>query len=389
MIAWLAKRFIRNSGDVKSPEVRRQYGVLCSLMGIGLNLCLFIGKYLAGLFSGSIAVTADAFNNLSDAGSSLITLIGFQFAGRKPDKEHPFGHGRIEYLSGLAVAGAILLMGVELAKSSISRILHPTEVEASLLSISILILSVGVKLYMSAYNRKIGARIDSAAMKAAGADSLSDAAATSVVLLSILVQKFTGIRADGWCGALVAIFILYAGYNAARDTLSSLLGQPPQQELIEEIRRIALAYPEIVGIHDMVVHDYGPGRLMISLHGEVPGNGNIFELHDVIDRLEKELKEKLGCDAVIHMDPIETDNELIMQTQEAVARLAAEIHEEITIHDFRMVSGQSHTNLIFDAVVPFHIRMADQEVAAEFQRRISDRWPDYLAVVSIDHAHVL
>lgn len=389
MTGWLIRHLIQNWEDVKNAEVRRHYGVLCSMLGIALNVCLFLGKYLAGVLSGSIAVMADAFNNLSDAGSSLITLIGFKFAGKKADKEHPFGHGRVEYLSGLAVAAAIVLMGFELAKSSLDKILHPASVETNLLSIGILLVSVAVKCYMSSYNRSIGARIDSAAMRATAADSLSDAAATSVVLLSLLIQKATGVDVDGFCGILVAGFILYAGYNAAKDTLSPLLGQPPEPELIEEIQRITLAHPEIIGIHDLVVHDYGPGRQMISLHGEVPGNGDIFVLHDVIDQAEKELKEQLGCDAVIHMDPIEMDNSTVSEMRAEVAKLAVELHPEITIHDFRMVSGTTHTNLIFDAVVPYGLKLSDREVIEALQNKISERWETYFAIVSIDHAYVL
>ena len=322
MIKFLIKRLIKNSDNVKDPAVRRMYGTLCSSVGIGLNICLFAGKYLAGVLSGSIAIMADAFNNLSDAGSSLITLIGFKFAGMKPDAEHPFGHGRIEYISGLAVSAAIILMGVELAKSSVSKIISPSPVDMSMMSIAILAVSVCVKLYMCSYNRFVGKQIDSAAMKATAIDSLSDAVATSVVLLAMLVLKFTGLNVDGWCGAMVALFILYAGYSAAKDTLSPLLGQPPEEELISQIRDITLSHQEIVGIHDLVVHDYGPGRLMISLHGEVPGDGNIFELHDVIDQAEKELKDKLGCDAVIHMDPIATDDEEVNIPGEALRNSA-------------------------------------------------------------------
>lgn len=389
MIGWLIKHVIKNGEEIKNPEVRRQYGALCSMVGIGLNVFLFAGKYLAGLLSGSIAIMADAFNNLSDAGSSMITLIGFKFAGMKPDKEHPFGHGRIEYLSGLAVAAAIVLMGFELAKSSVDKILHPTAVEANLLSIGILLVSVAVKFYMSSYNKSIGTKIDSAAMRATAMDSLSDAAATSVVLAAILIQKFAGINIDGWCGILVAGFILFAGYNAAKDTLSPLLGQPPEPEFIEAIERITLSHPEIVGIHDLVVHDYGPGRQMISLHGEVPGNGDIFALHDVIDQAEKELKEQLGCDAVIHMDPIEMDNDTVTEMRSETARLAAEVHEEITIHDFRMVSGPTHTNLIFDVVVPYGLKMSDQEVTEAIQKKVAEQWENCFAVISIDHAYVL
>lgn len=389
MITFLMKLFIKDSGDVKNPEVRRKCGALCSAVGIGLNICLFLGKYLAGVISGSIAIMADAFNNLSDAGSSLITLIGFKFAGMKPDKEHPFGHGRIEYISGLAVSLAIILMGIELARSSIAKILSPTPVDMSLLSVGILVVSVAVKLYMCAYNRAVGKRIDSSAMKATAMDSLSDAVATSVVLLAMLVLHFTGLNVDGWCGVMVALFILYAGWNAARDTMSPLLGQSPDPELIDEIREITLSYPQIVGIHDLVVHDYGPGRLMISLHGEVPGNGNIFELHDVIDQVERELKDKLGCEAVIHMDPIETDNEAVGVMRSEVAALVKEVDREITIHDFRMVKGPTHTNLIFDAVVPYQFQLTDQEVAEEIEKRVQERWSNYYAVVSIDHSYVL
>lgn len=389
MTGWLIKHWIKNPDDIKNAEVRRQYGSLCSMLGIMLNMVLFLGKYIAGVLSGSIAVMADAFNNLSDAGSSLITLIGFKLAGKKPDKEHPFGHGRMEYLSGLAVAAAIVLMGVELAKSSVDKIFHPAEVETGLLSVGILLASVAVKFYMSSYNKGIGDRIDSAAMRATAADSLSDAAATSVVLLTLLIQRATGFNVDGFCGILVAGFILYAGYNAAKDTLSPLLGQPPEPEFIEEIHRIALAHPEIIGIHDLVVHDYGPGRRMISLHGEVPGDGDIFALHDVIDQAEKELKDQLGCDAVIHMDPIEMDNHTVTEMRGETAKLAAELHPEITIHDFRMVTGPTHTNLIFDVVVPYSLALSDQEVTAKLQQKISERWENCFAIISIDHAYVL
>ena len=242
MITLLAKCFIKNSGDLKDPAVRRRYGSLCSVVGIGLNLCLFAGKYLTGFLCGSIAIMADAFNNLSDAGSSLITLIGFKFAGMKPDKEHPFGHGRIEYISGLAVAAVIILMGFELAKSSVGKILTPSAVDASPAAIGVLAASVAVKLYMCSYNRAIGRRIDSTAMRATAADSLSDAAATLMVLFGMLIMRYTGIYVDGWCGVLVALFIFYTGYTAARDTLSPLLGQPRKQELIDEIYAITLAH---------------------------------------------------------------------------------------------------------------------------------------------------
>lgn len=387
MITLLSKLFIKNSGDYRNPAVRRSYGIVGSVSGIILNILLFSGKYIAGMASGSVAIMADAFNNMSDAGSSMITLIGFKFAGRKPDTEHPFGHGRIEYISGFAVALAIIIMGVELFKTSAEKIMDPSPVDTGLLSMAILAVSICVKVYMFYYNRSIGGKIDSSAMKATAMDSLSDAAATTMVLISMLVMKFGGFNVDGWCGILVAVFILYAGYNAAKDTLSPLLGQPPDPEFIKQIRDITLAHREIVGIHDLVVHDYGPGRIMISLHGEVPGDGNIYEIHDAIDRIETELKEKLGCEAVIHMDPIAMDDKTVMDTKKEVADLVRNIDRLLTIHDFRMVQGQSHTNLIFDVVVPMKFRMSDEEVEAEIKKQVSTRWENYYVVLKVDHPY--
>lgn len=389
MIRLLMKLCIKQKHNPDAAATRRASGMLCSVVGVGLNILLFAGKYLAGALSGSIAIMADAFNNLSDAGSSLITLIGFKFAGLKADAEHPFGHGRIEYISGFIVAAAIILMGAELVKSSVAKILSPSPVDTSLLAVVILLVSVCVKIYMCIYNRSIGKEIGSTAMKATAMDSLSDAVATSVVLISMLIMKFTGINVDGWCGVLVALFILYSGYNAAKDTLSPLLGQPPSPEFIEQIKEIMLSHEEIVGIHDLVVHDYGPGRLMISLHGEVPGNGDIFELHDAIDRTEKELKEKLGCDAVIHMDPIAMDDEGVAATKKEVGELVKTINENLTIHDFRMVEGPTHTNLIFDVVIPFDVKLSDREVTERIEQVVQEKWSNYFVVLNVDHSCVL
>ena len=277
-------------------------------MGICLNALLFAGKFLAGTLSGSIAVTADAFNNLSDAGSSFVTLVGFQLAGQKPDSQHPFGHGRMEYVSGLAVAVLILLMGVELGKSSIDKILRPEPVDSSPLVFAILCASILVKLYMFLYNRRLGKKLGSPAMEATAMDSLSDSAATAAVLLATVIGHFTDLLIDGWCGVLVAAFILWSGVGAVKDTLDPLLGTPPTHELVQRIRDLVMEHTTILGIHDLIVHDYGPGRVMISLHAEVPANEDVLALHDEIDNVEKELQEKLGCAAVIHMDPVVTDD---------------------------------------------------------------------------------
>lgn len=388
MLSLLTRLFIRNSGDHHSPEVRRAYGILCSITGIGLNVLLFAVKYFAGLLSGSIAVQADAFNNLSDAGSSFITMVGFHFSGKKPDRDHPFGHGRIEYISGLGVSVLILLMAYELGRSSIEKILHPAPVEVSLTVTAILIISILTKLYMSLYNMRIGRRIDSAAMKATAADSLSDAVATGVILLSMLISHLTGLMIDGWCGVLVALFILKAGYEAARDTLTPLLGTSPDPEFIREIQDIVLAHPEIIGIHDLIVHDYGPGRMMISLHGEVPANGDLYQLHDAIDLIERELKEKLRCDAVIHMDPIATDDEAVMQMRERVAQGLHELEPRLTMHDFRMVDGPTHTNLIFDVVIPSDLDRSEKEVRAMVEGLVHGMDENLYAVVQIDQQYV-
>lgn len=385
MISLLARLFIKQSGDEQA--VRKAYGILCGAVGIGFNVLLFIGKFFAGTLAGSIAITADAFNNLSDAGSSFVTLLGFQMAGQKPDSEHPFGHGRIEYLSGLAVSMLILLMGVELAKSSLQKILHPEPVDSSPVVIAILCVSIAVKLYMFSYNRRLGRKLNSSAMEATSMDSLSDSAATLAVLIATLVGHFTGLMIDGWCGILVAAFILWSGFNAAKDTLDPLLGTPPTHEFVTQIRDIVMAHKSILGIHDLIVHDYGPGRVMISVHAEVSASENVLELHDEIDNVEKELREKLGCEAVIHMDPIVTDDGITEETRQRVAALVHCIDDEINIHDFRMVVGPTHTNVIFDAVVPFKFRLTDAEVREKIEAAVRALDGNYYAVVNVERPY--
>lgn len=388
MITVLSRLLIKNRDQMEDQGVRRAYGMLCSIVGISLNVLLFAGKYLAGVVSGSIAITADAFNNLSDAGSSFITLVGFKFSGMKADAGHPFGHGRIEYLSGFGVSMVIILMGFELLKTSIGKIRNPEPVEAGLLPMAVLVVSICVKLYMSYYNRSVGRKIDSEAMKATAMDSLSDSVATTVVLFSMAASRFTDFNVDGWCGCLVACAVLYAGFSAARDTLNPLLGEPPSKEFVNEVREIVMAHPEIIGIHDLVVHDYGPGRRMISLHGEVPGNSNIFEIHDVIDRIEKELNHKLGCEAVIHMDPIAVDDAEAVELKQMLAEKISEKFPGVTIHDVRVVPGPTHTNLIFDAVVPYGFGMTNDEVKRGIEELVAGTWENYVAVVQAEQSYV-
>ena len=388
MISLLAKWFIRDRENTADGAVRRAYGQLCGFVGIGLNVLLFLGKFFAGTISGSIAVTADAFNNLSDAGSSVVTLLGFRLAGRKPDPEHPFGHGRMEYLSGLVVSALILVMGVELAKSSFQKLLHPEPVEFSLLAAGILVASIAVKLYMSVYNRAIGRKINSAAMVATGIDCLSDTISTAAVLIAMVVGKFSGLMIDGWVGMVVALFILYSACRAAMETVGPLLGQSAEPEFVERIETLVLGHEEVCGIHDLVVHDYGPGRVMISLHAEVPASGDILEIHDMIDGIEMELREQLDCEAVIHMDPIVTDDALTTQMRMQTAALVKEVDERATIHDFRMVTGPTHTNLIFDAVVPFGGKRTNHQLEEEIKAKVRQMDGVYFAVVRVENSYV-
>ena len=386
MISILSRIFIKNHTETSDPGVRRAYGVLCGAVGIFLNVLLFAAKYLAGTLTGSIAIVADAFNNLSDAGSSIITLLGFKLAAKKPDRDHPYGHGRFECIAGLVVSFVILMMGFDLAKTSVSKIFHPESVDFSILSICILIGSILVKLYMALYNRAVGKRISSAAVLATATDSLSDVCATTMVLAATLIARFTGVNIDGWAGAIVSLVILWAGFNAAKDTIDPLLGQAPDPEFVQRIADIVNRYPDVVGIHDLAVHDYGAGRVMISLHAEVPSSGDIMALHDVIDTIERDLQDELNCSAVIHMDPISTDDALISATRNLVKeRIHEAISPEISIHDFRMVPGPTHTNVIFDAVVPYEFPQSDAQVQQEISKLVRAIEGDYFAVVTIDH----
>lgn len=387
MIDLLVRRFIQNADDTASPAVRQAYGRLSGLVGILLNLLLSAGKFLAGLLTGAISITADAFNNLSDAGSSVVTLIGFQMAGKKADADHPFGHGRMEYLSGLFVSVLILLVGVELFKSSVEKILHPTPVDFSWLSAVILAVSICVKLWMCLFNRKLGRRIDSAAMLATSTDSLSDAVATGAVLAGLLAGRFTSLPVDGWVGLLVSLFILKAGWGAAKDTIDPLLGKPADPTLVREIEATVLAHEEISGIHDLVIHDYGPGRRMMSLHAEVSADCDIMVVHDKIDNIERELYEVYGIEAVIHMDPVRND-EQTLQLRARVALLVQSIDPALSIHDFRTVPGPTHTNLIFDVVTPHGFRLEDDQLKASIQQAVSVLDSSYRTVIQVDRTYV-
>ncbi len=389
MIRLLAKLFIPNAQDTSSPRVRTAYGTLCSVTGILLNLFLFALKYLAGLLTGSVAVMADAFNNFSDSGSSAVTLLGFRIAAKKPDPHHPFGHGRYEYLSGVAVSVAIVFMGIELLKSALDKLFHPVAPQTELLSFFILAVSILVKLYMAFYNQRIGEKIGSGAMKATARDSLSDSVSTALVLCSMLCVKFFGINPDAWCGLAIALFVIYSGFRSAKETLDPLLGTAPDGEFLDKIRTLLKEYPEIIGVHDLIVHDYGPGRRMISLHAEVSGKGDIFTLHDRIDIVEKRLAKELSCEAVIHMDPVADDDEKTERLkQEMLRRIQEELDERMTLHDFRIVDGPTHTNLIFDVVLPCDSPLSDKTVRQTVESIAASLEGTCYAVVTIDRNYI-
>ncbi len=382
MITLLSKLFIKEN---ESEEKKRTlYGMLCGLLGIGLNILLFAGKLTAGLISGSVSITADAFNNLSDAGSSVVTLCGFKLAAAKPDPEHPYGHGRVEYISGLVISAVIIVMAIELFKESIGKIFHPESTVFSALVAVILIISILVKCYMAYYNGQIAGKINSAALKAAAKDSISDCVATAVVLATSILSSLTSLQLDGWCGVLVSIFIFYSGFSAARDSIDPLLGTPPTDEFVDDIKHTVLDFSEdIVGVHDLMVHDYGPGRKIISLHVEVPADGDILSIHDVIDNLEKNIAANFGCTATIHMDPVDTKDPRVASLKEQVSELAKEIYSDITIHDFRVVFGETHTNLIFDMDVPFTCPLDDENVKAAARELIRQRLGAHYYIVTV------
>lgn len=373
--------------ETLSEDKRRSaYGKMCGIVGIILNIILFVGKFVAGLISHSIAITADAFNNLSDAGTSVVTLAGFKMAEKEADLDHPFGHGRMEYLAGLVVSAVILLMGFELLKDSIDKIVHPVDVEFSPVVMGILIAAILVKCYMAFYNFRIGKKIGSATLKATGTDSLSDCISTIVVLIATLIGHFTTLQIDGICGVAVAILIFIAGINAAKDTLNPLLGQAPEKEFVDAIEKKVLEFDEnIIGVHDLIVHDYGPGRRIISLHAEVPAEGDILMLHDIVDNLEMTLKKEFGCLTTIHMDPVVTTDERVNELKEQCICFVKEIGERLSLHDFRVVFGETHTNLIFDIIIPYDFDIPDDQVVKTLQKKVGEiPGNNYFAVICVD-----
>lgn len=380
----LEKIFIKS--EYSQEKKRTEYGILCGVLGIFLNMVLFLSKIIIGTISGSIAITADALNNLSDAGASVVTLVGFKMASQKPDPNHPFGHGRMEYISGFVVSIFIIIMAVELIQSSFFKILNPKEARTSVYVILVLIMSILVKFYMAFYNRRVGKKINSQSLFATATDSLSDCVATSIVLIVSILAKFGYGFLDGYAGVAVGFFILYAGYTAAKDTINPLLGQPPEPEFLDKIIYIVTHYNEnIVGVHDVMVHDYGPGRRIISLHAEVPVDGNIIELHDIIDNIENKLNNDLNCISVIHMDPVVTSDKEVIELKDKIKIIILKIESSMTIHDFRVVKGSTHTNIIFDVVVPYYMDANEAILQKQIQEEVNKQiGEDYFVVIHMD-----
>ncbi len=384
MTSLLSKIFIKNRHDVKSPAVRRAYGTMVSIVGIIVNVLLALFKLAAGTLCGSISITADAVNNLSDAGSQVISLISFKISVKPADRDHPFGHARIEYVASMIVSFLVLLVGFELFKESVSKIISPVSTEFTVAVFIILGVSVLAKLWLFIFNRSIAKKINSSVMKATAADSLSDAASTAAVLVSALISYFTGFQTDAYMGILVAAMILFAGIKILNETKNSILGSPPEQETVNAVASLALSYPEVLGIHDMVIHNYGPGNTVASLHAEVDGSANIFDTHDIIDNLEKRLFQELGVRATVHMDPIVTDDEKVNALRVITLDTVRTVDERLHIHDFRYVEGKTHSNLIFDVVAPFELKTSDSELKRELSSAISRIDPTYFAVITID-----
>ena len=384
MTNMLIKFFIKNSEETNNPSVREKYGMLSGGVGIFCNILLFIGKLSVGLISASISIMADAFNNLSDAASSVVTLVGFKMAGRPADDQHPFGHGRIEYISGLIISTVVMMMGLEFVKSSIEKIINPASIEIGIYSIIILLMSILLKLWMSIFNKKIGDRINSSTIKAISMDSLADVAATATALIGAIISYMCGVYVDGYAGVLVALFIIYTGFTTARETLSPLLGQAPDKEFVDKIEKKVLSYDNIVGVHDLIVHNYGFNNSLVSLHAEVPCDINILKIHETIDMVERDIKKDFNCDIVIHMDPIATDDNAVNSVKYEIESIVKSIDERLNIHDFRMVQADSFTNLIFDLVVPHMFELKDDEIESIINEKIIALNSSYRLVLNID-----
>lgn len=388
MTGFLVRMFIKDGDNIENARVREKYGKLAGIVGIATNLILFLIKIIAGTISGSISITADAVNNLSDSGSSIVTLIGFKISGKPADANHPYGHARMEYISGLIVSFIIMVLGFELAKTSVEKIIRPEMPQFSWPVAFILLISILMKLWQCLFYRKIGRRIDSSALIAASLDSRNDILATSSVLAATVITSLTGFNLDGYMGVAVALFIMISGIRLIMDTASPLLGNAPSKELVRKIYQKILSYEGIVGLHDLSIHNYGAGKCFASVHCEVSAGQDIMVSHDIIDNIERDFLKDMGIHMVIHLDPVVTNNEQTNELKAAVRDLIRQISPQIGMHDFRVVWGITHSNLIFDIVVPFEFQWSDDELIAMITEKIQQIDPSYRAVIIVDHNYV-
>lgn len=387
MTALLTRLFIKDYQNTKDPAVRAAYGRLAGIVGIICNLLLSLSKMLTGWLLSSMAILSDGLNNLSDATSSVVTLVGFKLSGRPADREHPYGHARYEYISGLVVAFFILLVGAELVRSSFDKILHPEEVFFSIPSMIVLAVSVLVKLWMSVFNHKLGLLVDSATLEATAQDSRNDVFTTSGVLVCVLISRFTGLQLDGCVGLAMAVFILISGVNMIRETMSPILGRAPDRDMVRDILQQVRSYPGVLGTHDLMVHDYGPGNCFASVHVEMDAKNDIMESHDITDQIERDF-QKQGIHLVVHLDPVVTDDEEVNELRQMTAQLLASLNLGLSMHDFRVVKGYTHTNLIFDVVLPYDCALTEDEVRGMIQRRVEEHDPRLFAVIQLDRSFV-
>ncbi len=384
----LVKKCIKNYADTKNPQVRKAYGTLSSITGILCNVTLFVLKYIMGTLSGSITIISDAFNNLSDSASCLVTLLGFKLAAKPADKDHPFGHGRIEYLTSMIIAVLIMLMGFELLRDSAGKIFHPQPTVFHPVVLISLLFSIALKLWMSAFNNCLGKTVESSVMLGVAKDSRSDVIATSVAVLALLLSPFTDFPVDGVCGILVSFFVLKAGFEIIRDTLDDLLGRPADAETVQRLETLVKAHERIIDIHDLMIHNYGPGHMLGSCHVEVRSDENFCVIHDLVDHIEKRIWEELHINMTIHMDPIETDNAVVNECKAMMLQIVHGLDAQLSLHDFRMVSGETHTNVIFDLVVPFDCTYKNAQLGEMIDTELHRTHPHYCTVITYDRQMV-
>ena len=384
MVNWLIKTFVKDYENVTDNQVRGRYGMLSSFVGIFCNILICSAKFIIGSLVHSISIISDGFNNLSDCASCIVTMFGYKMASKPADKDHPFGHGRMEYLTSLIIAAVIVLVGGELLKTSVTKIIHPTEVKFTVVAVVVLVLSIAIKIWMGYFNNKLGRRINSSVMLATAKDSFSDVAATSATLIALFASIWTDLPIDGVMGVIVSVIILIAGFGIIRETVDQLLGKPADEELVEQLKKVVKDNNVSLGMHDLIIHSYGPGNLIGSVHVEVDAKGDILSIHDAIDELEREIYEKLQIQMTIHMDPVETDNEVLITYRTRMNTLIKNINSKLSMHDFRMVTGPTHTNLIFDVVIPYDEKCDENEIRESIRKELSKEDSTFYAVITFD-----